>query len=435
MSFDPTSLPGSLTLVNNSAGHKVDLISAISEPPELELTIDGASTLSFTVADHDRKLLNDATIDEKSWAVVNGIHFELVQISKSGDYLTLTLEDAIVAALRRHTKPLSVGANKTTRRAFTIRLCKEAGVSYAVDPGHPEKVHNPLTRSADGQKQDSWDVLGSDVAEPINWRRFSDGSRLVMGGDAWLTSGYKKPVTLRENTGGVQNIDFDLDVGKRASAATVNLDTRLLDFTPGAPVKLDQLGPGDGLWIVSTFSRKLTATNGVLELVRERHVLKEPKAQNTGRGKHKGHDKGDPNYLPGQGGAAGGGRAANPARERMVRFALAQKGKPYVWGGNGPGGYDCSGLVQAATRAGGKTLTKPAASQWATCQARGKTIPVHEALKIRGALLFRIGVGEYNHVVISLGNGSTVEARGTGYGCGVFGGAASRGWTGGALWL
>ncbi|GJF06605.1 phage tail tape measure protein [Pseudonocardia sp. D17] len=31
-------------------------------------------------------------------------------------------------------------------------------------------------------------------------------------------------------------------------------------------------------------------------------------------------------------------------------WAKAQRGKPYVWGGVGPGGYDCSGMVSALTR-------------------------------------------------------------------------------------
>ena len=36
-----------------------------------------------------------------------------------------------------------------------------------------------------------------------------------------------------------------------------------------------------------------------------------------------------------------------------VSFALAQLGKPYLWGGNGPGSFDCSGLTQQAwSRAG-----------------------------------------------------------------------------------
>jgi len=52
----------------------------------------------------------------------------------------------------------------------------------------------------------------------------------------------------------------------------------------------------------------------------------------------------------------GGGSAAIPpamsmdgsrAGNRAARFALAQLGKPYVWGSGGPSSWDCSSLVQA----------------------------------------------------------------------------------------
>ncbi len=36
------------------------------------------------------------------------------------------------------------------------------------------------------------------------------------------------------------------------------------------------------------------------------------------------------------------------AGDRAVTFALQQLGKPYIWGGNGPVGYDCSGLALAS---------------------------------------------------------------------------------------
>ena len=40
--------------------------------------------------------------------------------------------------------------------------------------------------------------------------------------------------------------------------------------------------------------------------------------------------------------------------DRAVLFAFSQLGKPYIWGGNGPVGYDCSGLGSGlvATRRG-----------------------------------------------------------------------------------
>jgi cell wall-associated NlpC family hydrolase len=67
----------------------------------------------------------------------------------------------------------------------------------------------------------------------------------------------------------------------------------------------------------------------------------------------------------------GGGRAA-----RAVAFALAQRGKPYRWGAEGPGAYDCSGLTWAAWRAAGVAIPRTAAGQLADLpRVRGRVLP------------------------------------------------------------
>ncbi len=51
-----------------------------------------------------------------------------------------------------------------------------------------------------------------------------------------------------------------------------------------------------------------------------------------------------------------------------VAYARAQLGKPYLWGGTGPGAFDCSGLVMMAYRPAGITFgsSRPtAAAEWA----------------------------------------------------------------------
>ncbi|TDC51259.1 hypothetical protein E1212_12830 [Jiangella ureilytica] len=46
-----------------------------------------------------------------------------------------------------------------------------------------------------------------------------------------------------------------------------------------------------------------------------------------------------------------------------VEFALAQVGDPYVWGGNGPDGWDCSGLTKAAWAEAGVSLSRSSSAQ------------------------------------------------------------------------
>lgn len=416
-------------VVGGRKGARADILAAVTGSPTLSRTIDGASTLEVPLADFHRDLVLDTRINERSWARVNGVTYELVQLRKSGDILNLVFEDSIAAALRRQTSRLSIPAGAITRAQFLLKLAREprATIPVAVDPSDRGTVQRVLQRSV-GEVSDSWTVSG-EVAEEVQWRRISTGSMLLAGSDDWLMH-RTAPVVLREHTGGVaSSIDFDLDAGKRSSEASFTVDTTLFGLPPGSPVKLDRMGPADGLWLVAEVSRTLASTRANVRLVRGRHALKEPKREATTG------DPGDPDAIGGQGGSDTGGAVDNPARGRMVDFALAQAGDSYVWGAHGPDAWDCSGLVQSATAAGGRTLAAPSASQWATCVSQGKTISVATALKTRGALLFRIDVSTYNHVAISLGNGSTMEARGSAYGTGVFSGAADGGWTGAALWL
>ncbi|MFI8454378.1 C40 family peptidase [Kitasatospora sp. NPDC085464] len=98
---------------------------------------------------------------------------------------------------------------------------------------------------------------------------------------------------------------------------------------------------------------------------------------------------------------------ASGSKEAAVDYALAQLGKPYVWGGNGPSGYDCSGLVQQAYRRAGTSLPRVADDQYAA------TTPIGAGQLRRGDLVFWSDNGRasgIHHVGIYLGGGTFVEA-------------------------
>ncbi|MFA1541275.1 C40 family peptidase [Actinomadura monticuli] len=50
--------------------------------------------------------------------------------------------------------------------------------------------------------------------------------------------------------------------------------------------------------------------------------------------------------------------------QQIIQFALAQRGKPYVFGANGPDAWDCSSLIQAAYRQVGLNLPRTTFEQW-----------------------------------------------------------------------
>lgn len=61
----------------------------------------------------------------------------------------------------------------------------------------------------------------------------------------------------------------------------------------------------------------------------------------------------------------GGGDVVVPGGNlgAMLEFAVAQMGKPYLWGAVGPDSYDCSGLVQTAFKAAGVRMPRVSRQQ------------------------------------------------------------------------
>ena len=110
---------------------------------------------------------------------------------------------------------------------------------------------------------------------------------------------------------------------------------------------------------------------------------------------------GRPSPTPAAG--ADGARAA-----RAVAFALAQRGKPYRWGAQGPLAFDCSGLTWAAWRAAGMTIPRTAAGQLASLpRARGRLQP-------GDLVIYRTDGPSRRHVAMVVGRGRIVEALGRG---------------------
>jgi cell wall-associated NlpC family hydrolase len=94
--------------------------------------------------------------------------------------------------------------------------------------------------------------------------------------------------------------------------------------------------------------------------------------------------------------------ASSSAARVAVRAALAQVGKPYVWGASGPSAFDCSGLMMYAYAAAGVALPHSSGVQstMGTPVSRGQLRP--------GDLVFFYS--PVSHVGMYIGNGQMVHA-------------------------
>ncbi len=96
------------------------------------------------------------------------------------------------------------------------------------------------------------------------------------------------------------------------------------------------------------------------------------------------------------------------AAGKVIAYAKAQIGKPYLWGATGPDAFDCSGLTMTAYRAAGITIPRTSQQQW----AYGPQVPASQVQP--GDLVFFAGsdgtMTAPGHVGIVTGAGTMIDA-------------------------
>ncbi|MFB6841417.1 C40 family peptidase [Streptomyces sp. NPDC056361] len=88
--------------------------------------------------------------------------------------------------------------------------------------------------------------------------------------------------------------------------------------------------------------------------------------------------------------------------KKAIAFATAQIGKPYEWGAEGPGTFDCSGLTQSAWGAAGLGIPRTSQEQW-------RLLPRVDIKDMRPGDLI-VYFKDASHIGMYVGNGAIVHA-------------------------
>lgn len=104
-----------------------------------------------------------------------------------------------------------------------------------------------------------------------------------------------------------------------------------------------------------------------------------------------------------------GGNANIPeAAYSVVEYAKKQLGKPYIWGAEGPSGFDCSGLTKYVYKNFGFNLPHYTGSQIRM------GFPISKEKLSPGDLIFFNTDGPVSHVGIYIGNDKFIHAASSG---------------------
>lgn len=111
-------------------------------------------------------------------------------------------------------------------------------------------------------------------------------------------------------------------------------------------------------------------------------------------------------------GSRGDGDIVTPLGQQAVEYAMQYLGTPYVWGGNGPKSFDCSGLTKYVYGHFGYTLNRTASAQL----SNGVSVSRSE-LQPGDLVFFDNGKVStpVSHVGIYIGNGQFIHASTNSY--------------------
>ncbi|MGC7097651.1 C40 family peptidase, partial [Amycolatopsis lurida] len=99
-------------------------------------------------------------------------------------------------------------------------------------------------------------------------------------------------------------------------------------------------------------------------------------------------------------------QAPTAAAMTAINYACGQRGMPYVWGGNGDPGFDCSGLTKAAYAAAGIALPRTAHTQFHA----GPRVPAGQPLLPGDLVFYGNPSTKIHHVGLYIGNGKMINA-------------------------
>lgn len=133
----------------------------------------------------------------------------------------------------------------------------------------------------DGSLETTWECLGR-LADEVQYRRFIVEGIFYFLPDELLVGTGPRLLLSETSDGMLTPMDFDMDEGVDPQTCTFSIHTEQWYAPVGTCIEIENLGPGNGVWLVNkTSGNLLQPYYQDIELVRPRAVLTEPPNDQT----------------------------------------------------------------------------------------------------------------------------------------------------------
>lgn len=357
---------------------------------QVTLSITKASTITLTVHDPTRRIVNNPIFTEQATLTLGTTTWVLFGIEKEGSVLTATFIPWVVYALQNATGAFTIPPGQMTRTQFAQMLVSQIEGStfwFATDSylaslkpaGYAHTTKEQLSRGTiDSPLEPSWTCLQR-LASEIQWVCFESFGSVYFGPYSYLASQLPS-FAPEEFKNGVTTITGTYTTGQPTGEITISCVAGSWTPTPGECVLIANLGAFNGNWIVSELTREdIEEPTITVTCMQPLPGLPEPSSGGT-------------NPAVGYGAGNVQSTGGKTAAAQAVKFALEQVGKAYSETPGrrlGPGAYDCSGLVYEAYINAGVHIGGPnhtTFTMWPN--GAGTHVPAGAANLLAGDLLF-----------------------------------------------
>lgn len=169
--------------------------------------------------------------------------------------------------------------------------------------------------------ENSWAAIQR-MANEVKWRAFFVSGRFYFIAEDDLFKS-RPIVTINEDTSGIESIDGDLDTNKRNAQLSITARIGRWSAPPGSVIVIKDMGPWNGRWLVTEFTRSLFDTQAEITIKKPEPRLPEPQENNFSAPGGWGQPVPDPTSVSTDQATFGGIPQTDGSRNAVVQVAEA----------------------------------------------------------------------------------------------------------------